>query len=141
MGLAVDRGKDAMKKYLRLIAAILGGNIVGYAAFRAAAWFTPQLWIAAGDEITFGMRLTLIALSAILFAAPPVIIGAMAAKAASRHELFAGLAASAWGMSAIQWWPSIPTLPSESWLAPMTLIFLSGLMGAWVMISFNARAT
>jgi hypothetical protein len=137
----VDRGKDAMKKYLRLSAAIICGNVVGYAAFRAAAWLTPQLWIAAGEEITFGMRLTLIAVSAISFATPPVIIGALAAKVASRHELFAGLAASAWGVTAIQWWPAIPTLPSESWLAPMTLIFLSGLMGAWVMIGFNARAS
>ena len=59
------------------------------------------------------MRLTLIAVSAILFAAPPVILGALAAKVAARHELFAGLAASLWGVSAIQWWPTIPTLPSE----------------------------
>jgi len=129
-----------MKNYVRLIAAILGGNVVGYAAFRAAAWFTPQLWLAAGEEITFGMRLALIAVSSILFAAPPVMIGALAAKVASRHELFAGLAASLWGVSAFRWWPAIPTLPSESWLAPMTLIFLSGLMGAWVMIGFNSRA-
>jgi len=136
----VDRGKDAMKNYVRLIAAILGGNVVGYAAFRAAAWFTPQLWLAAGEEITFGMRLALIAVSSILFAAPPVMIGALAAKVAARHELFAGLAASLWGVSAFRWWPAIPTLPSESWLAPMTLIFLSGLMGAWVMIGFNSRA-
>lgn len=137
----MDRGEDAMKKYVRLIVAIIGGNIVGYAAFRAAAWFTPQLWIAAGEEITFGMRLTLIAISAILFAAPSVIIGALAAKVAARHELFAGLAASVWGVSAIQWWPIIPALPSESWLAPMTLIFLSGLMGAWVMIGFNSQGS
>ena len=137
----MDRGEDAMKKYVQLIAAILGGNIVGYTAFRAATWFTPQLWIAAGEEITFEMRLTLIAISSILFAAPPVIVGALAAKVASRHELFVGLAASLWGVSAIQWWPIIPTLPSESWLAPMTLIFLSGLMGAWAMIGFNSRGT
>lgn len=141
MGVIVDRGEDAMRKYLRLIAAIIGGNFVGYAAFRAAAWFTPQLWMTAGEEITFGMRLALIAVSSISFAAPPVIIGALAAKVASRHELFAGLAASLWGVSAFSWWPTIPTLPSESWLAPMTLIFLSGLMGAWVMIGFNSRAS
>ncbi len=85
--------------------------------------------------------LALIAVSSISFAAPPVIIGALAAKVASRHELFAGLAASLWGVSAFSWWPTIPTLPSESWLAPMTLIFLSGLMGAWVMIGFNSRAS
>lgn len=119
--------------------SVLGGNVVGYAAFRFALWAAPQWWEAAGPKTTIGTMLLLMAFTAIAFAAPPVIVGALAAKAAARHEPFVGLAAMLWGTSAKVWWPSaqIPLLPPESWVLPMTLILLSGLMGGWLAGGFR----
>jgi hypothetical protein len=129
---------SGMKSFWRVALSVLGGNVIGYAAFRLALWWTPQWWEAAGPKTTVGMILLLMAFTAIAFAAPPVMVGALAARAAARYEPFVGLAAMLWGASARLWWPSqIPLLPPESWVLPMTLILLSGLMGGWLAGGFR----
>ncbi|MBI2975649.1 MAG: hypothetical protein HY872_17210 [Chloroflexi bacterium] len=121
-----------MKTALRLAFIVVGGNSAGYAAFRWAAWAAPRWWAAAGHPLPFGLMLALMAATAIAFAAPPVLIGALAARLAAAHEPFVGLAAALWSISARQWWPRVPLLPAESWIVPMTLILLSGLVGGWL---------
>ncbi|MBM4424061.1 MAG: hypothetical protein FJ030_11820 [Chloroflexi bacterium] len=117
----------------RIAFAIILGNLVGCALFRLAAWASPQWWRSVGDAVPFGKMLWLISLTAIAFATPPVIVGALAARLAGRYEPAVGLASALWGLSARQWWPSqVPLLPPESWVAPMTLILLSGLVGGWL---------
>ncbi len=121
-----------MKTILRIVCAVLAGNALGYAAFRLAAWLTPQWWQAARSREGLGTVMLLTAMTAVSFAAPPVIIGALAARFASRHEPYVGLGAGLWAVSARQWWPPVPMLPPESWIAPMALIMLSGLLGGWL---------
>lgn len=120
-----------VKSFLRVMLSVLSGNVIGYAAFRLALWAAPQWW--AGPRNGFGMTMLMMALTAISFAAPPVIVGALAARVAACYEPFVGLAAMLWGTSVRWWWPpQIPLLPPESWVLPMTLILLSGLMGGWL---------
>lgn len=122
-----------MRLPLRIALAVVFGNALGYGLFRLAAWAAPQWWRAAESPIPFGGLLLLIGVTAISFATPPVIVGALAARVAARHEPVVGLAAALWGVTARQWWPpQVPLLPPESWVAPMTLILLSGLMGGWL---------
>ncbi|MBI3240913.1 MAG: hypothetical protein HYZ49_01275 [Chloroflexi bacterium] len=126
-----------MKSFARVMLSVLGGNVIGYAAFRLALWAAPQWWEAAGPRSGLGETMLLMALTAISFAAPPVMVGALAARAAARYEPFVGLAAMLWGASARLWWPPVPLLPAESWVLPMTLILLSGLMGGWLAGGFR----
>lgn len=119
---------------MRLSLAIACGNALGFAAFRLALWLAPQWWAAAGRPISFAAMILLIALTAMAFGAPPVIIGAAAARFAARYEPYVGLASAGWAASARHWWPAdrLPLLPPESWLLPVVLILLSGLIGDWV---------
>lgn len=116
---------------------VLFGNLAGFAAFRLAFALTPGLWRAgaglAGPESEFGLRLLLTALTAIAFAAPPVLIGALAARLAGRARPWAGMAAGLWGFGFAWWWPKpTPLLGPEAWLGPAILILLSGLIGGWL---------
>jgi hypothetical protein len=116
----------------RSLLAILLGNAFGYGLFRLAGWASSLAW-QGGPPATFGELLWRIGLTAVAFGAPPVLMGALAARLASRFEPGVGLAAALWGVTARQWWPStVPLLPAESWIAPMTLILLSGLLGGWL---------
>jgi hypothetical protein len=121
-----------VKTLLRVAAAALGGNLIGYATFRFAAWWMPQQWAAvrAGDPL--GEVMLLIAVTAMVFAAPPVIVGALAARVAGSYEPYIGLTSALWSISARLWWPVIPQLPAESWIAPMVLIMMSGMIGGWM---------
>ncbi|MEK7275738.1 MAG: hypothetical protein AAB427_00175 [Chloroflexota bacterium] len=121
-----------MRSTFRPVFAIAFGNALGYAAFRVAGWLTPQWWQAAGSREGMGTVMLLTAITAISFAAPPVIIGALAARLAARYEPYVGLGAGLWAVSARQWWPPVPMLPPESWIVPMALIMLSGLLGGWM---------
>jgi len=121
-----------MKLFFRISLAILFGNLLGYGLFRLAAWATPQIWQGEPPS-SFGMLLVRIGLTAMSFATPPVLIGALAARVAGRYTPWVGLASAAWGLTARQWWPAtVPLLPPESWVAPMMLILLSGLVGGWL---------
>lgn len=117
----------------RILFAILLGNLFGYGLFRLAALASSSSW-QNGPPSTFGELMWRIGLTAVAFGAPPILMGALAARFAARFEPAVGLAAALWGVTARQWWPAtVPLLPPESWVAPMTLIFLSGLLGGWLM--------
>lgn len=121
-----------MKTTLRVVVAVVLGNALGYGAFRLAGGFTHYLW-DAGPAPNYGTLLGRICLTAMAFSAPPVIIGAVMARLAGKFEPWVGVASAVWGLTAKQWWPAtVPLLPPESWVAPMVLILLSGLMGGWM---------
>jgi hypothetical protein len=136
-GAGQTTGVNAMRGWIRLGLAIAGGNAVGYAAFRGALWATPMLWRSgAGADApsgSLGGRVLLVAVTAILCAAPPVLIGALAARAAGRARPWAGLAAGLWGMGFAWWWPEMPLLGPQAWVGPTILVLLSGLVGGWLM--------
>ena len=112
-------------------------SVSGYAAFRLAIWLTPTWWGTVTTNSTVFQLMALIALTTIIFAAPPVVIGALAARVAATYEPYVGLAATLWGVGLRLWWPLIPQLPAESWIAPMCLILMSGMIGGWLMSGLN----
>jgi hypothetical protein len=121
-----------MKTAIRVVVAVLLGNGLGYGAFRLAGEFTNYLW-SGGPPADFGALLWRICLTAMAFSTPPVIIGAVMARIAGKFEPWVGVGSAMWGLTAKQWWPAtVPLLPPESWIAPMGLILLSGLMGGWL---------
>jgi hypothetical protein len=121
-----------MKTVLRVVLAVILGNVLGYSLFRLAAWASAFSW-NEGAPPNFGALIWRISLTAIAFGTPPVLMGALAARVAGRYEPAVGLVAALWGVSARQWWPEVvPLLPPESWIAPMTIILLSGLVGGWL---------
>jgi hypothetical protein len=121
-----------VKTAVRIFLAVALGNLIGYGFFRLAAWAAPQWWQSAPRPMGFSQLLLMIGITAIAFGTPPMIVSALAARLAGRYEPATGLAAALWGVTARQWWPEqVPLLPPESWVAPMTLILLSGLLGGW----------
>ena len=122
--------------FLRPALAALGGNVAGYAAFRAALWATLILWRSSlgadAPDGDFGARILLVALTAVLFAAPPVLIGALAARLAGRARPWVGLLAGSWAIGFAWWWPNVPLLGPEAWVGPVVLVLLSGLVGGWL---------
>ena len=121
-----------MKKTFRIFLAVAVANLLGYGVFRLVAWAAPQWWQSAPRPMPFGLLILMIGVTAIAFGTPPMIVSALAARAAGRYEPAVGLAAALWGVTARGWWPEqVPLLPPESWVAPMTLILLSGLIGGW----------
>jgi hypothetical protein len=134
------RLNNALRSALRLGATVLLGNALGYGLFQLAGWLAVRLW-QAGPPGSFGDLLFRLGLTAMAFGAPPVIVGALAAGAAGRHEPWVGLGAAGWAVSARFWWPgAVPFLPAQSWVAPMSLILVSGLMGGWLVGSRPARS-
>ena len=123
-----------MQARIQPLLAALGGNLAGYAAFRAALWVTPLLWRSGAAEPGRdpGMRILLIVATAILFAAPPVLIGALAARLAGRARPWVGLAAGLWAIGFAWWWPEVPLLGPEAWVGPAVLVLISGLVGGWL---------
>src|SRR5574341_1125760 len=122
-----------VKNVLTIALAVFFGNLLGYGFFRLAAWAAPQWWAAAPRPLSFGLLLLMIGITAIAFGTPPMIVSALAARAVRRYEPLVGMAAALGGVTARQWWPErVPLLPPESWVAPMTLILLSGLIGGWL---------
>jgi hypothetical protein len=121
-----------MKTILRAGVVVLVANGLGYGFFRLAGWFATQLW-EQGPAPDYGTVIWRICITAIAFSTPPVIIAALAARVAGRYEPWVGLGSALWGLSARLWWPaSVPLLPPESWVAPMSLILISGLIGGWM---------
>lgn len=114
----------------RAIAAGLLGNALGYGAWRAAWLVLPALW----EQIPTGAaEAGLVALSAILLAAPPVLIGAFSAGLARRAQVFIGLASGLWAVSLIRTLPATLPFIGQVWFAPTVLILLSSTLGGWMM--------
>ena len=114
---------------VRFLISLILGNVFGLAFLRLALFGTNAIWTGVKADTAFGTQLLLIGLTAILFATPPVIIGALTALAAGRAGVWAGIGSGLWGFGFSAWWPEpIPYLPPEAWLAPTMLILLSGMV-------------
>lgn len=127
----------------RIVIAIALGNGLGWAAW-ALGWRTlPWVWANTTEGAGLGALVGRVALSAMMMAAPPVLIGALSAWLARRAQVWVGLLSGAWSVVLIQSTPeSLPSL-SQIWFAPTVLILLSALFGGWMMDlraqAFNAR--
>jgi hypothetical protein len=117
----------------RILVAVVVGNALGYGAWRAAWGVLPALWALPAERAGWLARMGLVALTAILLAAPPVLVGALAAWMARRAHLLVGLAGGLWALSLVQ--ASPPELPflTTFWFAPTVLILLSGALGGWML--------
>lgn len=125
--------KSLNHQMIRLFLAIILGNALGYAAWSGAWTFVPQLWLVVGSQISFVMRVGLIALTFMLFAAPPVLLGALSAVIARRAHIVVGLASGLWSVGLITLTPANFPIRMPVWYAPTVLIFLSGALGGWLM--------
>ena len=118
---------------MRPLLAIIIGNGLGWGAWalgwRALPWLWDSVDITVGDSALLGR----IALSAIMMAAPPVLIGALSAWLAGRAHLWVGVACGLWSLSLIQATPPELLLEARVWYAPAVLVLLSTAMGGWLM--------
>ncbi len=125
--------------WVRIAMAIIAGNVLGAGAWLYAQAVIPRLSAGITESTGLEIRLGVIALSFILLAAPPVLLGALGAWLARRAQLWVGLACGLWGFGLIQAVP--PTFPIARgvWYAPTVLILLSTAFGGW-MIDLRAQA-
>jgi hypothetical protein len=124
----------------RIILATLTGNVLGLVANWAAVRVAlPWLWSGVNDDASMLARMGLVAVSAIVLAAPPVLWGALGAWLARREQLWVGLACGLWGFALIDTVPaSFPIAPGV-WYAPAVLVLLSSMLGGW-MLDLRAQA-
>jgi hypothetical protein len=122
----------------RVVFAILLGNALGWSAWQAARMALPPLWerVEGSDQI---VQLAMLALTAMMLAAPPVLIGALGAWLARRAQLWVGLACGLWGLTLIRTVPATFPIAAGLWYAPAILVLLSSAMGGW-MLDLRAQA-
>lgn len=117
----------------RFALAVLLTNLAGWGLWRLA-WDTliPRLWAALPPQADLLARLGAIAFTAIVLAAPPVLLGAFSGWLARRGPAWAGGLSGLWAFSLIgivpEGWPIAPGV----WYAPTVLVMLSGLFGGWM---------
>ena len=117
---------------MRFFFAVLLGNTLGFLAWRGAQWFVPQIWAQAEEPMQFATRLALIAFSAIVLAAPPVLLGAFSAWLAKTAPAIAGFASGLWSLLLIGALPNGLHLATPIWYAPAVLVLLSCTIGGWM---------
>lgn len=124
----------------RLALSVLLGNALGLGANWAAVRVVlPWLWSGVTDDAGVPARMGLVAASAILIAAPPVLWGALGAWLARREQLWVGLACGVWGFSLVSTVPAVLPIASGVWYAPTVLVLLSSMLGGW-MLDLRAQA-
>ena len=118
---------------MRTLAAIVVGNVLGLSAW-ALAWAALRwLWRDRSGLSNLPVLMGLIATTAILFAAPPVLAGAAGAWLAGRSQLGVGLASGLWSLALLQSVPAgLPVAPGV-WYTTTVLVMLSGMLGGWMM--------
>jgi len=119
--------------WYRVVIVSLAGNVLGVAAWQSALVLIPRLWGGTNASTGLLARVGLIAVSAMLIAAPPVLIGALGAWLARRAQMWVGLACGLWGFSLIQAVPATFPIASGVWYAPTVLILLSSTLGGWLL--------
>jgi hypothetical protein len=119
--------------WLRLSGTILLGNILGYAAWVGARIVIPRLWEGRGPNTNFLALMALIALTFIMVAAPPVLVGALGAWLARRARPWVGLVCGLWSLTLLGTVPATFPIARGIWYAPTVLVFLSGALGGWMM--------
>ena len=117
----------------RTLAAIIVGNALGLSAWALARAALPWLWRGRGGVANLPLLMALIAATAILFAAPPVLAGALGAWLAGRAQLLVGLASGLWSLALLQSVPAGLPLAPGLWYASTVLVLLSGMLGGWMM--------
>jgi hypothetical protein len=124
----------------RILLAMLTGNALGLGANWAAVRLVlPWLWSGVNDDASVLARMGLVAASAILIAAPPVLWGALGAWLARREQLWIGLACGLWGFVLIGSVPAVLPIAAGVWYAPTVLVLLSSMLGGW-MLDLRAQA-
>lgn len=127
---------------MRLIIAIAIGNILGWGAWALGWRALPLIWANVNETIGWGALIARVAMSAMLMAAPPVLIGALTAWLARRAHVWAGLLSGLWSAALIQTTPEALPILSQVWFAPTVLVLLSGLFGGWMLdLREQARAS
>src|SRR5262245_40902800 len=95
----------------RLLLAILLGNGLGWGALALGWRALPLLWANTDEGAGLGALVGRVAVSAIMMAAPPVLIGALSAWLARRSQVWVGLLSGLWSVILIQSTPkSFPLL-------------------------------
>ena len=119
--------------WLRTVLAVLAGNFAGYGAWRFAQAVIPRLWAGQTPQSNVLGLLALTALTFILLATPPVLIGAFTAWLARRAPVAVGLLSGLWSLILLQPVPSELPIASGLWYASTLLVLLSGAAGGWTM--------
>jgi hypothetical protein len=119
--------------WFRAAGAVLLGNGVGYAAWVGARAAIPQLWQGRGPHTNFLMLVGLTALTFILLAAPPVLVGALGGWLAHRAQPWVGLVCGLWSLTLLGRVPAAFPIAAGVWYAPTVLVLLSGAVGGWMM--------
>ena len=124
--------------WFRLVAIILLGNVLGYMAWLGARVSIPLLWQGQSPKTNFLMLVGLTALTGILLAAPPVLVGALCAWLARRAQPLVGLVCGLWSLTLMGRVPATFPIAQGVWYVPTVLVLLSGALGGWMM---DLRAT
>lgn len=93
----------------------------------------PWLWQGRGPNTNFLLLVGLTALTFILLAAPPVLVGALGAWLARRAQPWVGLVCGAWSLTLLGRVPASFPIAQGVWYAPTVLVLLSGALGGWMM--------
>ncbi len=125
------RPPGAIDRTLRVVLAVLGGNGLGFAAWGFAGLAIPRLWAGRSDQTHPLVLMGLIAVSFVLLAAPPVLVGALSGWLARRAQMWVGLASGLWAFSLIGRVPTDFPIAAGVWYAPTVLVLLSGALGGW----------
>jgi hypothetical protein len=117
----------------RAVSAILAGNALGLVAWTLGWRALPLVWAGVNEDAGLGALMARVAVSAMMMAAPPVLIGALSAWLARRAQLWVGLASGLWGLTLIRATPDEFPILSQVWFAPTVLVLLSTALGGWMM--------
>jgi len=124
----------------RVVAVIFAGNTLGLVSNQLASQVViPWLWSRRAGNVGLFDGVGLIMLSAILVAAPPVLLGALGAWLARRDQMWVGLACGLWSLSLIGAVPPAYPIARGVWYAPAVLVILSSTLGGW-MIDLREQA-
>jgi hypothetical protein len=124
-------GRRTTDRVIRLSLAILGGNLLGYMAWLVALAAIPRLWEGRSAGSHPLVLMGLVAVSFVLLAAPPVLVGALSGWVARCWHIWAGLASGLWALSLIGRVPAEFPIAAGLWYAPTVLILFSGALGGW----------
>jgi hypothetical protein len=119
--------------WLRVATFTLLGNALGFGAWAGARVVIPVLWQGRGPNTNFLFLMGLIALTFILLAAPPVLVGALSAWLARGAHLWVGLVCGLWSLSLLSSVPASFPIAQGVWYVPTVLVLLSGALGGWMM--------
>src|ERR1700694_819517 len=112
--------------WFRLSGIVLLGNVLGYAAWVGARVTIPLLWEGRGPNTNFLTLVGLTALTFILLAAPPVLVGALGGWLARRAQPLIGLVCGIWSLTLLGRVPASFPIAQGIWYVPTILVLLSG---------------